>query len=92
MPNATVMMIENAERFGLAQLRSAPRTGRKGKGPVLLHYGPTVPGMKGAGERLDILNRSNDGFYIASEDLKLRGTQGDILRTASERGYGICAG
>lgn len=77
VPNATVMMIENAERFGLAQLHQL--RGRVGRGNCQ-SYCILVNCSKeeGAGERLDILNRSNDGFYIASEDLKLRGP-GDIF-------------
>ena len=77
MPNATVMMIENAERFGLAQLHQL--RGRVGRGS---HQSYCImvngSGGKDTMERLDILNRSNDGFYIASEDLKLRGP-GDIF-------------
>lgn len=77
VPNATVMMIENAERFGLAQLHQL--RGRVGRGKhqsycIMVNCGD----QEGTGERLDILNRSNDGFYIASEDLKLRGP-GDIF-------------
>ncbi len=77
VPNATVMMIENAERFGLAQLHQL--RGRVGRGKyqsycVMVNCGD----QEGTQERLDILNRSNDGFYIASEDLKLRGP-GDIF-------------
>jgi ATP-dependent DNA helicase RecG len=72
VPNATVMMIENAERFGLAQLHQL--RGRVGRGKyqsycIMVNAGD----QDGTQERLDILNRSNDGFYIASEDLKLRG-------------------
>lgn len=72
VPNATVMMIENAERFGLAQLHQL--RGRVGRGScqsycIMVNAGD----QEGTQERLDILNRSNDGFYIASEDLKLRG-------------------
>ena len=72
VPNATVMMIENAERFGLAQLHQL--RGRVGRGKAQ-SYCIMVNGsdQDGTQERLDILNRSNDGFYIASEDLKLRG-------------------
>ena len=76
VPNATVMMIENAERFGLAQLHQL--RGRVGRG---LHQSYCIMvncGEEETGKRLDILNRSNDGFYIASEDLKLRGP-GDIF-------------
>ena len=72
VPNATVMMIENAERFGLAQLHQL--RGRVGRGA---HQSYSImvncSDQDGTQERLDILNRSNDGFYIASEDLKLRG-------------------
>ena len=77
VPNATVMMIENAERFGLAQLHQL--RGRVGRGKHQ-SYCIMVNGsdQDGTQERLDILNRSNDGFYIASEDLKLRGP-GDIF-------------
>lgn len=77
VPNATVIMIENAERFGLAQLHQL--RGRVGRGSeqsycIMVNCSQD----QGTGERLDILNRSNDGFYIASEDLKLRGP-GDIF-------------
>lgn len=72
VPNATVMMIENAERFGLAQLHQL--RGRVGRGA---HQSYCImvncSDQDGTQERLNILNRSNDGFYIASEDLKLRG-------------------
>lgn len=77
VPNATVMMIENAERFGLAQLHQL--RGRVGRGQYqsycILMYGTNSKKTK---ERLEILNRSNDGFYIAEEDLKLRGP-GDLF-------------
>lgn len=77
VPNATVMMIENAERFGLAQLHQL--RGRVGRGKAQSYcIMVNCSGDEGSGERLDILNRSNDGFYIASEDLKLRGP-GDIF-------------
>lgn len=77
VPNATVMMIENAERFGLAQLHQL--RGRVGRGKHQ-SYCIMVNGsdQDGTMERLDILNKSNDGFFIASEDLKLRGP-GDIF-------------
>jgi ATP-dependent DNA helicase RecG len=72
VPNATVMMIENADRFGLAQLHQL--RGRVGRGDaqsycIMINTSNT----KHAKKRLEILNSSNDGFYIASEDLKLRG-------------------
>lgn len=71
-PNATVMMIENAERFGLAQLHQL--RGRVGRGDAQ-SYCIFVCGndSRESKERLEILNHSNDGFYIANEDLKLRG-------------------
>lgn len=77
VPNSTVMMVENAERFGLAQLHQL--RGRVGRGKHQ-SYCIFVCGSssKQAFERLDILNKSNDGFYIAGEDLKLRGP-GDIF-------------
>lgn len=77
VPNATVMMIENAERFGLAQLHQL--RGRVGRGQYQ-SYCIMVNGSNRdeTSKRLDILNKSNDGFFIASEDLKLRGP-GDIF-------------
>ena len=77
VPNATVMMIENAERFGLAQLHQL--RGRVGRGKDQ-SYCIMVNGSgdKDTMKRLEILNKSNDGFFIASEDLKLRGP-GDIF-------------
>ena len=71
-PNASVMMIETAERFGLAQLHQL--RGRVGRGDaqsycIMVNASDSKNSMK----RLDILNKSNDGFKIASEDLKLRG-------------------
>lgn len=77
VPNATVMMIENAERFGLAQLHQL--RGRVGRGKWQ-SYCIFISGSKTkeTKKRLEILNKSNDGFYIASEDLKLRGP-GDLF-------------
>lgn len=77
VPNSTVMMIENAERFGLAQLHQL--RGRVGRG-AHQSYCILVSGSnsKETMERLEILNKSNDGFFIASEDLKLRGP-GDLF-------------
>ena len=77
VPNATVMMIENAERFGLAQLHQL--RGRVGRGKDQSYcIMVNASGEEDAGKRLGILNKSNDGFYIASEDLKLRGP-GDLF-------------
>ena len=77
VPNATVMMVENAERFGLAQLHQL--RGRVGRGEhqsycIFVQGGPDEEIKK----RLEILNHSNDGFHIAAEDLKLRGP-GDLF-------------
>lgn len=72
VPNATVMMIEDAQRFGLAQLHQL--RGRVGRGDAQSYcIMINTSNAKGAGKRLDVLNRTNDGFRIASEDLKLRG-------------------
>ncbi|MDE6673950.1 MAG: ATP-dependent DNA helicase RecG, partial [Acetatifactor sp.] len=77
VPNATVMMVENAERFGLAQLHQL--RGRVGRGAHQSYcIFISAQDNKETMERLDILNRSNDGFFIASEDLKLRGP-GDLF-------------
>ena len=72
VPNATVMMVENAERFGLAQLHQL--RGRVGRGEHQ-SYCIFMSGVKKKEtmERLEVLNKSNDGFYIAHQDLKLRG-------------------
>lgn len=77
VPNATVMMIENAERFGLAQLHQL--RGRVGRG-AHQSYCIFINGSdkKQAFDRLEILNHSNDGFFIAGEDLKMRGP-GDLF-------------
>ncbi|MDD6811381.1 MAG: ATP-dependent DNA helicase RecG [Lachnospiraceae bacterium] len=77
VPNATVMMVENAERFGLAQLHQL--RGRVGRGKhqsycIFISKSENKTTM----ERLKILNESNDGFYISSQDLKLRGP-GDLF-------------
>lgn len=70
--NATVMMIENAERFGLAQLHQL--RGRVGRGKYQSYcIFMSASKSKETKERLEILNHSNDGFQIASEDLRLRG-------------------
>ena len=77
VPNATVMMVENAERFGLAQLHQL--RGRVGRGKHQSYcIFMTASKTKETKKRLEILNHSNDGFYIASEDLKLRGP-GDLF-------------
>lgn len=84
VPNATVMMIENAERFGLAGLHQI--RGRVGRGKHQ-SYCIFIDGANSekSQKRLNILNQSNDGFYIAEQDLKLRGP-GDLfgLRQSGE--------
>jgi len=78
VPNATIMVIEQAERFGLAQLHQL--RGRVGRGrqesACVLLYDP--PLSETAQKRLDILRRTDDGFLIAETDLELRGG-GDAL-------------
>lgn len=77
VPNATVMLVENAERFGLAQLHQL--RGRVGRGECQSYcIFINTNDKKETRERLEILNHSNDGFYIAGEDLKLRGP-GDLF-------------
>lgn len=77
VPNATVMLIENAERFGLSQLHQL--RGRVGRGDAQSYcIFMSTRDEDQTNERLSVMNRSNDGFFIASEDLKLRGP-GDFL-------------
>ena len=80
VPEATIMVIEHAERFGLAQLHQLRgRVGRgAGKSTCLLLY--KAPLGETAKSRLAILRETEDGFRIAEEDLKLRG-EGDLLGT-----------
>ncbi len=88
VPNATVMMIENAERYGLAQLHQL--RGRVGRGADQSYCIMVNTGGEEAQKRLEILNRSNDGFFIASEDLRLRGP-GDMfgVRQSGELEFGL---
>lgn len=77
VPNATIMIIENAERFGLSQLHQL--RGRVGRGAAQ-SYCILMTGAKigyDSKKRVDIMCRTNDGFVIAEEDLKLRGP-GDL--------------
>ena len=89
VPNATVMMVENAERFGLAQLHQL--RGRVGRGGFQ-SYCIFVSGNKSKKkkDRLEILNKTNDGFKIAEEDLRLRGP-GDFfgVRQSGDFDFGI---
>jgi ATP-dependent DNA helicase RecG len=80
VPNATVVVIENAERMGLAQLHQL--RGRTGRGShdsacVLLYRGPL---SEMARARLAVIRESTDGFFIAQRDLELRGP-GELLGT-----------
>ncbi len=80
VPDATIMVIEHAERFGLAQLHQL--RGRVGRGQaesscVLLYKGPLG---ETATRRLSVMRESEDGFVIAEEDLKLRG-EGELMGT-----------
>jgi len=80
VPDATIMVIEHAERFGLAQLHQL--RGRVGRGSdashcMLLYYTPL---SETAESRLKIMRETEDGFRIAEEDLKLRG-EGEVLGT-----------
>src|SRR4051794_6087267 len=80
VPDATIMVIEHAERFGLAQLHQL--RGRIGRGArastcLLLYKGPLGPLAKA---RLEMMRETDDGFRIAEEDLRLRG-EGEVLGT-----------
>jgi len=80
VPNASLMVIENSERLGLAQLHQL--RGRIGRGPlqshcILLYQTPLSNAGK---QRLGVMRKSNDGFYIAEKDLELRGP-GQVLGT-----------
>ncbi len=78
VPEATIMVIEHAERFGLAQLhqlRGRVGRGRAGSSCLLLYKGPLG---ETAGARLKMLRQTEDGFRIAEEDLRLRG-EGEIM-------------
>ena len=80
VPDATVIVIENAESFGLSQLHQL--RGRVGRGDkasnCILLYDPPIGEI--SWQRLKILRETDDGFVLAEEDLKLRGS-GDIVGT-----------
>ena len=80
VPNATLMVVENAERMGLAQLHQL--RGRVGRGQAastcVLFYKPPLSRL--ARERLQVLRTTNDGFEVAQKDLQLRGP-GEVLGT-----------
>lgn len=77
VPNATVMMVENAERFGLAQLHQLRGRVGRGKEQSYCIFVNSNQNEK-TSERLELLNKSNDGFFLANEDMRLRGP-GDIF-------------
>jgi ATP-dependent DNA helicase RecG len=80
VPNASLMIIEGAERMGLAQLHQLRgRVGRgKARSTCVLLYGPNL--SRTAHERLRVMRETTDGFVIAEKDLELRGP-GEILGT-----------
>ncbi|MGH8183104.1 MAG: ATP-dependent DNA helicase RecG [Rhodanobacteraceae bacterium] len=90
VPNASLMVIENAERLGLAQLHQL--RGRVGRGSVasscVLLYQPPLSGL--AKQRIETLRETNDGFAIAEKDLRLRGP-GELLgtRQTGEMGFRV---
>ncbi len=88
VPNATIMVIFDAERFGLAQLHQL--RGRVGRGshPSYCALVPSASADEGALERLQVLEATNDGFEIAEADLRLRGA-GRVLGTAQSGGSGF---
>lgn len=77
VPNATVMLVENAERFGLAQLHQLRGRVGRGKNQSYCIF-IAASGQNDTMERLQVLNKSNDGFFISSEDMRLRGP-GDLF-------------
>lgn len=87
VPNATVMMVENAERFGLAQLHQLRGRVGRGKHQSYCIFVSTTK-QQNTLERLQVLNKSNDGFYISSEDMRLRGP-GDLfgIRQSGQLGF-----
>jgi ATP-dependent DNA helicase RecG len=81
VPNATVMLVENAERFGLAQLHQL--RGRIGRGPhpsTCVLFDASDPANEEARARIDAMVRTTDGFELADEDLRLRG-EGTLFDT-----------
>jgi ATP-dependent DNA helicase RecG len=87
VPNASIMVIENAERFGLAQLHQL--RGRVGRGEYQ-SYCIMVANVRSqvTRERLEIMVKSNDGFFIAEQDLKLRGT-GELFGISQSGSSGL---
>ena len=91
VPNASLMVIENAERMGLAQLhqlRGRVGRGREASSCLLLWHAPLSPLAK---ERLAVLRNTNDGFEVARRDLELRGP-GRTARHAPDRADAAAGG
>ena len=83
VPNASIMVVENAERFGLAQLHQL--RGRVGRGEYKSYCILKYEGKgKNTKERMKIMSQTNDGFIISEKDLELRGS-GDFFGTAQHR-------
>jgi len=80
VPNASLMIIENPERLGLAQLHQLRGRVGRGLGRKSLCVMYSGPLSKTASKRLGVLRESTDGFYIAEKDLEIRGP-GEILGT-----------
>ncbi len=81
VPNSSLMIIENPERLGLAQLHQLVGRGAVASHCVLLYKSPL---SKTAQKRLQVLRDSNDGFVIAQKDLEIRGP-GELLGTPPDR-------
>ena len=73
VPNATIMVIEHADRFGLAQLHQIARTNRPRRGKIPLHSDCTENDHRRARERIEAMVATSNGFEIAERDLKQRG-------------------
>ncbi len=88
VPEATVMVIEHAERFGLAQIHQL--RGRVGRGARTLDLPPALSraARRDRQGALEIMRETEDGFRIAEEDLRLRG-EGDVLGTRQMRHAGL---
>jgi len=79
VPNATVMVVENAERFGLSQLHQLRgRVGRGGHQSYCILYNES--GSRVSKDRMDVMQKTNDGFAVAEKDLQIRGP-GDFFGT-----------